>query len=73
MWKNIFEFKRNNRSGNIINIPISRINLCERNIFIYATKLYNSLPSYLRLNDNFMLKIKKCEKIFYNIYNHKYI
>ncbi len=31
-WLNLFTFKRSQRNGNI-NIPKTRINLCDRNVF----------------------------------------
>ncbi len=44
-WSNVFNFNKTNRNANFIKInQINRINLCDKNIFDYAIKLYNSLP-----------------------------
>ncbi len=67
-WLNIFSFSKTKRLGNFIKISKSRINLCENNVFSYASKLYNSLPSYLRLSDNFTLNVKDVEKYLHKSY-----
>jgi hypothetical protein len=68
-WLNLFEFKRSQRYRNMIKVPKTRINICDRNVFSYATKLYNTLPLNLRTSDKFILNMNKVE----NFLNHLFI
>ena len=71
-WSNSFEFK-SNRNGNTIIIKKSRINLCDRNLFSYASKLYNSLPINQRLSDNFLIDIKEAQLFLHNKFIQNYL
>ncbi len=71
-WLNLFTFKRSQRNGNFLYALKTRINLCDRNVFSYAIKLYNSLPLNLRNNDNLLIDINVSEKFLYNSFIQKY-
>src|SRR5579862_8323970 len=70
---NIFSFSKTKRLSDVIKIYNSRINLCVNNVFSYASKLYNSLPSNLRISDNFTLNTRDVEKYLYKSYVDNFI
>jgi hypothetical protein len=72
-WLNLLELKRSQRHGNMIKIPKTRINICDRNVFSYATKLYNMLPLNLRTNDKFILNINNVEKFLYHSFIENFL
>ena len=72
-WINNLVFKRTSRNGNTLEIPKTRINICDRNIFIHAAKLYNKLPINLRMSDNFLLNIKQTETYLYNSFIENFV
>ncbi len=62
IWKNIFK-TNDTRNGLMLEIPKTRIKICDKNFFINAMKLFNSLPKIIRNETEFSLYLKNV-KIF---------
>jgi hypothetical protein len=50
-WKNIFTLK-NTRNGPILNSLKTRTHFCDKNFFSYTILLFNSLPTFIREDNN---------------------
>jgi hypothetical protein len=59
-WKNFF-VTNNTRNGLVISNINTRINLCDKNFFVYAIKLFNSLPIDIRNEQSFICYKSKLE------------
>jgi hypothetical protein len=72
-WLNLFEFKRSQRHANMIKVPKTRISICHRNVFSYATKLCNTLLLNLGTNDKFILNINNVKKFLNDLFIENFL
>ena len=63
-YTNDLTFYNTTRNGIFCKISKTRIKFCDKNFFIYSSKLFNSLPMYIRNETNFN-KYVKYLKCFY--------
>ena len=61
-WINKISFKHTRQNGIEIDIPLTRINKCDQDIFIVISKAFNNMPNHVRksiVNDKFLKNVRK--------------
>lgn len=63
-WREKFKIKET-RNGPLLEVPFSRISLCDHNFFIFSINLFNSLPKEIRSCNTLSSFIKESEYYLY--------